>query len=287
MAEVKDVSPGLLNTIQEAFRDRCKKNSTIDSLYNRVRDGTATYLEANKFALEVGGLLAETFQSYLSSEVLPNGKMYYNIAKAVVEPMLVNNYSLITSVTQQVQTRINVDADVGIKAVVPPVNQDRIDGIVNRLSSEDDFDKVKWILGEPVVNYSQSIVAESIEANAEFQYSAGLSAKIIRKSTSKCCDWCQEVVGVYAYPDVPRDVWRRHDYCRCSVDYVVGKTRKNVHHDNTGKRRYVSDGYGGYTLSKEARIAKANEMAETQSARKKAARQKRIATWERKQSNQT
>lgn len=279
---VKDISPGLLAKIKGDFQSQFDKSNVIKKLYQKVRDGTATYTEANELALAVGNMLAKAFQRNLSSEVLPDGKMYYNIAKSVVEPMMVNNYDLISSVTEQVQTSMNKNAKVGMKAIVPPVKQDRIDGIVNRLSSSDDFDEVKWILAEPVINYSQSIITDSIEANASFQYDAGLAPKIIRKSRGKCCDWCMEVVGEYEYPDVPRDVWRRHDYCRCSVEYVVGKARKNVHNNNTGKRRYVPDGYGGYEKSREARIAHAEQMKATEKERAERAREKRIATWARK-----
>ncbi|MEG3344406.1 hypothetical protein, partial [Streptococcus suis] len=43
--------------------------------------------------------------------------------------------------------------------------------------------------------------------------------QIIRKEGGKCCDWCREVVGIYQYPKVPKDAYRRHQRCRCTVDY--------------------------------------------------------------------
>ncbi len=66
----------------------------------------------------------------------------------------------------------------------------------------------------------------TIKANSELQYKAGLRPKIIRKEAGNCCDWCKEVVGVYEYPDVPKDVWRRNRFCRCTVDYLPGDGRK-------------------------------------------------------------
>lgn len=282
MSKVIDISPKLLQAIREDFNSELKNSKTITGLYDKVKKGLASYEEADDFAVEVGNILARAFQNNLSSESLPNGKMYYNIAKAVVEPMMVRNYDLVSSVTQQVQTSMNKSAGLGVKAIKPELNQDRIDGIINRISSAEDFETAKWVLAEPVVIFSQSIVTDAIKANAEFQYKAGLTPKIIRKTTGKCCDWCKEVSGTYEYPDVPKDVYRRHDYCRCKVDYVIGKYRENVHNGNTGKRRYVKDEYGGYVKSKEARIAHAKEMEATEQARKEAARAKRIATWEKK-----
>jgi hypothetical protein len=55
--------------------------------------------------------------------------------------------------------------------------------------------------------------------------------RIIRASVGGCCKWCNDVAGVYEYPNVPKDVFRRHRYCRCIVEYDPGdgSKRKNVH----------------------------------------------------------
>lgn len=57
-----------------------------------------------------------------------------------------------------------------------------------------------------------------------------LRPKIIRKEKGNCCDWCKAVVGTYDYPDVPKDVYRRNRYCRCTVEYDPGDgKRRDVH----------------------------------------------------------
>ncbi len=55
-----------------------------------------------------------------------------------------------------------------------------------------------------------------------------------------------------------------------------------IHSGGEGRRKYVKDEYGGYELSKEERIKRAQEMADTEEARRAAARKKRIETWARK-----
>lgn len=106
--------------------------------------------------------------------------------------------------------------------------------------------------------------------------------KITRTIAGNCCAWCRSLVGDYLYPDVPRNVYRRHNYCKCKVDYIVGKHHKNVHNNNTGKRRYEKDKYGNYVLTKDARIEHAQYMKDTEIESKEAARQKHIETWEKK-----
>lgn len=280
---MEDIAPDLLKKIQADFQSSFDKSTVISELYEKVRDGTATYLEANKFAIETGDILAEAYKNNLSSAVLPDGKMYYNIAQRIIEPTMENNYSLITEVTNQVQKSLNEAAGIGIKPITPELNRDRIDGIVNKVSNSENFDDVAWVLEEPIVNFSQSIVSDAIKANAEFHYDSGLKPTITRKLAGGCCKWCRALAGIYNYPDVPKDVYRRHDYCRCRVDYVTESGRENVHNNNFGKkRRYVQDKYGNYVKAEYTRIEHAKKMAATEKERKAAARQKRIKTWAEK-----
>lgn len=265
---VEDIAPSLLKTIQDDFKDQFSKNNLIAALYKKVRDGTATYAEANVFAIEVGKTLANAFRNNLSSEVLPDGKMYYNIAKRVIEPMMKNNYVLITDVTDQVQQKLNEAANIGIKPITPELNQGRIDGILDKTSSAEVYDDVAWVLDEPMVNFSQSIVDEAIKANAEFHAKAGLRPKIVRKVAGNCCDWCKNLSGTYLYTyDMPDDVYRRHQRCRCTVDYIPGDGKvQNVHtkqwqtqgeYDKIELRKRIglNSGSTGSPQEKEKRVA--------------------------------
>ncbi|PKY92993.1 hypothetical protein [Facklamia hominis] len=203
----------------------------MNQIKKKIQNKTATYHEANQFSIEVGEALAKVFQEHLSEDQLPNGRMYYNIAKKVVDPMMHQNYDLIAENTSDIQNLLNRQANLSLKAIKHPINQDKIDGIVQRLADSEKFDDIKWILKEPIVNFSQSIVDDSIQANADFQYDSGLKPKIIRRANSGCCDWCSEVAGTYDYSkNIPRDVFRRHRNCRCSVEYLPGDGRRqNVH----------------------------------------------------------
>lgn len=91
-----------------------------------------------------------------------------------------------------------------------------------------DMAQLSRILHRALANMSQSMADRYIQKNAEFRHEAGLSPMIIRTSSGHCCQWCNEVAGKYKYPDVHKDVYRRHDNCDCTVEYVVGKKRQNV-----------------------------------------------------------
>lgn len=227
---MEDVVPELLDRIQSDFDKAVKKSDTIEKLMEKIESGQATYLEANEYAIEVGNILADAYKHNISSSVLPEGKMYYNIANRIIPPTMKKDFDLVSHVSEQIQESLNAAAGIGIKAIQPELNTDRINGIVNRVSIADNFDDISWILGEPVVNFSQNIVDDFIKVNSEFQGKAGMSPRIVRKLASGCCDWCREVAGTYSYPDVPEDVYRRHQRCRCTVEYDPGTgKRQNVH----------------------------------------------------------
>ena len=234
---MEDVAPALLKKIQEQFVKLHNKSNTLKKLYKKIEDGKATYKEANEYAIEVGEILAKCFKDNLSSSVLPDGRMYYNIAKRILTPTMQNNYDLITNVTSQIQTLLNKRANIGIKVIVPELNKDRVSGIINKVSQAPKYDEVAWVLDEPIVNFSQSIVDDSIRVNADFHAKAGMSPKIIRSSTGKCCSWCKSIAGVWEYEkvkDTGNNVFRRHNRCRCVVEYMTedGKVQ-DVHTKKT------------------------------------------------------
>lgn len=214
-----DVLPAILQEVQERFESDFGKSETVRNAFETLKAKKATYKTANEFAIEVGEILSKALGASLIADKLPDGKMYYNIAQRLLSDVLGRNYEIISGYTRDVQKKLNTDAKISLKVQVPELNQDRIAGIVNRLASEEKFEDVSWLFGEPIVNFSQSIIDDSIQKNAEFHYKSGLQPEIVRKSFFHCCDWCQEVQGSYKYPRVPRNVYRRHQHCRCTVDY--------------------------------------------------------------------
>lgn len=227
---VTDIVPELLEKIKKDFSKNVRNSSKLKRIAKLVEDGNASYSDANEYAIEVGELLARSFRKFVTADILPDGRMYYNIAERILNDTLSNNHSLISAVTSKVQSELNIKSGFRIKGIAPTLSQDRIDGIINRVSAEESFDDVKWILDDTVVSFSQSVVDDSIKENAEFHYKSGLYPTITRTiDRADACDWCKSVAGVYKYPDVPQDVYRRHDRDRCTVEYDPGDSkRKNI-----------------------------------------------------------
>lgn len=227
---VEDIVPSLLKKIKSEFEDARLDSEVLKDLLSKLHHSKASYLDANQYAIEIGEILSKALGASLTNETLPDGKMYYNIAQRLLTDVLGRNHELVSDYTEQVQKNLNSEAKIGLAAQVPELNQDRIDGLVNRLASEESFDDVKWLLDDPIVNFSQSIVDDSIRKNVEFHHKVGLSPKIVRRVVGHPCKWCKSLEGSYNYPEVPKDIYRRHGNCRCTVDYHPGNGKKqNVH----------------------------------------------------------
>lgn len=227
---VEDIVPSLLKKIKSEFEGARLDSEVLKDLLSKLHHSKASYLDANQYAIEIGEILSKALGASLTNETLPDGKMYYNIAQRVLTDVLGRNYELVSDYTEQVQKNLNSEAKIGLAAQVPELNQDRIDGLVNRLASEESFDDVKWLLVDPIVIFSQSIVDDSIRKNVEFHHKVGLSPKIVRRVVGHPCKWCKSLEGSYNYPEVPKDIYRRHGNCRCTVDYHPGNGKKqNVH----------------------------------------------------------
>lgn len=112
---MKDITPCLLKTIQDDFKRRFEASEKIKLLYIKVKNKSASYREAHEFAAEVGECLASAFGT-LSADILPDGRMYYNIAEQILNATMRNNYNIISEVTEQVQKALNERAQIGIKA---------------------------------------------------------------------------------------------------------------------------------------------------------------------------
>ena len=78
-------------------------------------------------------------------------------------------------------------------------------------------------------NALRATADDMVKSNAEFATSSGLTAKIVRSTSGECCAWCSSIAGTYTYGSEPKDVYRRHNNCDCTVEYVTSKGSQNVH----------------------------------------------------------
>lgn len=226
-----DVVPALQEDIATTFRTRMATDRRVRHITNRIRDGTATFVDGREYAERAGDALATALQRNLRPENLPNETLYFNIAQRTVTPALRNNYELVNDVAARIQEIGDDAAGIGLRATMADFPEERAAGLINKMTTEGiSWEQLLFWFGEPIINITEAFMDEFIRANARFRQQAGLTATVSRILAPGCCDWCADVAGrgTYEYGDQPDDFFRRHEYCRCTVTYQSGRTSQNV-----------------------------------------------------------
>ncbi len=249
---MSELGEGLLEAIEKDFTEALQTDRMIAGILRKIDRG-GTWADAEAYAAKLGELKSRALQNNITAAVLPEGRMSRELAEEILMPALEENYRLVLDAAAQVQESLNQQAGIGLKAVRPEMNTDRVRGLVERIGDSENFEDVSWLLGDPVVNFTQSVADETLEENAEFHAGAGLSPKIERIAEGNCCEWCAELEGEYDYDDKPSDIFRRHENCRCTVVFkpVKGKV-SDVH----SKKQFET--------ARDARIARSQEYQTTE-----------------------
>lgn len=224
-----DVVPVLNERIQTSFKSYVMKDRRIAQISKRIRDGTATFVDGHDYAERLGENLSRALLENLRADTLPDGKLYYNIAKRTVTPALETNYELTNEAAADIQKLLDVKVGIGLGAVKADFPDQRIQGLIDKMTADGITleNALVWLM-EPIVNNSEAFFDDFIDSNAKFRNDVGLKATITRKVAGNCCDWCAAMAGTYDYASAPDDIYRRHEFCRCTVTYQSGKTSQNV-----------------------------------------------------------
>lgn len=227
MAE--DVVPGLLEDIQNRFRTNMNKSQPLQRVRQRMEAGTATLRDVHTYTENVGFSLSDALRGALTPDKLPDGRMWYNIADRTLGPMVRQSYDMSNQVATEILEARDRAEGLGLNAVTADYPEDRVSGLVRKAADAADAgeDWARWF-GEPVVNLVESLADSFMKANADFREKLGMSPRIRRDSYARCCDWCADLDGVYDYKDAPKEVYARHEFCRCVVTFENGRMRQDV-----------------------------------------------------------
>lgn len=250
MADINTIS----EKIMRAFQAYLKNDSKLNELVYQMRNST-DYELANEYAVRVGELLSKSMEKYF---------MYYNIdalteedAEKILSPLLTLDHGAVSTIVETIQSNKNAALGIGLPPQLPELDTNRMNGLITEVSTFDNIQDEAGKIKEQVINYSQAVVDEGIKKNATTQAKAGIKTYIIRKAEapgvktiahtvrskkgkkytypytySVPCKWCAEVAGTYEYTgngsNIPSDVYRRHEACRCTLTFVNGNKRQNV-----------------------------------------------------------
>lgn len=221
-----DIVPELFSKIESDFYELVRSDKTIQKIYSMAKNGTATHTQTQQLTDLLGQHVSTALKKHMVDGVLPNNTLYYNIANRTVTPIVQQAHITSNSIAKMIQLMLNQKAGIGLNAIGSILDLDRLNALINSLTVAENIDEIQRILDEPLINMVSNFANEFVKANAEFAYESGLEAKIVRTLKGGACDWCVNLAGSYDYPNVPDDIYRRHDYCRCETTYTPAKGKR-------------------------------------------------------------
>lgn len=231
MAE--DIAPALLDKVQKAFKSNLKAAGVNRSdLLKRARDGTLKSI--TPCSEKIGKALSKSFVEVLTPDAMPDGTFYYNIARKTMIPPIKEAHKMVSDVADEIQATNNAKWGIGIKPVRPPIEMDRVDGIIDLLTDGFFADNVDYFV-EPIKNLVNHFGDHHVEKNAEFMENTGVGIVVVRTADAKACDWCKEREGMYdGYGEAQEnEAFARHEGCVCELEIrgkgTSGKMRARGH----------------------------------------------------------
>lgn len=208
--------------IEKEFKAAVDGDPKCQKLWKTIREGKGNYKTANKLAQQIGKDLGKTLVKHAPYEDINEWDLIDLLPKS-----LGLDHQMVADACREVQDNMNKKAGLGIKFQEPKFDMDRVTGLIKELEDHPVFTDIEKSFMDQLVNFSENVVDESIRDNAAIMAKSGIRTMVIRQAEFKACEWCQEVAGSYDYNDVKdkgNDVWRRHENCHCTIDYITEKT---------------------------------------------------------------
>ena len=236
-----EVSEALRKKMLSLFKTKRETDSQIAAFRRKLDAKKATQTDVSDYSARLGELARDTIREVLTPEELPNETLYFNILMDTVDPLMRSAHALVNRTAAEVQKIIDEANGLGLNEVDAPYPQRRVRDLLFKAGDPAaDYESKMRLLNEPIVTLTQAFYDDHVRVNAEERFRAGMAPKIVRRASLKCCDWCAALDGTYDYGDVSNtgnDVFRRHERCRCTVEYVCDGQRQDV----WSKKMYAAD----------------------------------------------
>lgn len=128
-----DIVPELYAEILKDFKQNCASDTNIQKFAKKLKAGTATQADAAEYSKRLSKAASKALLKNLTSEKLPDGRLYWNIANRTVKPLLKTVHEMTVDAASEIVTAENRKNNIGIKPVKPPFPEERADTFINKL----------------------------------------------------------------------------------------------------------------------------------------------------------
>ena len=129
---MKDIVPELQKSILADFQSQVEEDYKIQRILSG-EDEKATFADVSKLSARLGEYAADSLKRNLTDETLPDGVLYWNIAKRTIVPLMQEVQKIALDMAEAVQTREDKKAGIGIKPIRPEFNEERIEAVMNKV----------------------------------------------------------------------------------------------------------------------------------------------------------
>lgn len=209
-----------LQSVLWDVKQRIENDKKLSKLRQKVNSGKATYADTASYSTHVGNLLGDTFAQHILS-VSPE------LREALTVELLHDRYMDINAIIDRVQKSMDEAQGLHLAPQHAPFYDDRAHQIGSALADPTVPDEtIKRRARAATATATKSMHDDRMKSEAKFRSRAGLKCTVNRIAAAKCCEWCDQVAGKYAYEDTPPDLWRRHDNCNCTIVYGTRRDRQ-------------------------------------------------------------
>ena len=201
-----------LKALLDAFRQKLALDPEIRAAEKKIADGKADFSDTSRMFWRRSELLGDYMQGIVL-DLAPEDR------ERLAEALLRMGYNDTNGVLVPLQEALDEPLGVHLTPVVPKYPAERVTTVAHALMDPTvPEEKIVRRAGAPVANVNMSFHDKYMEENARIRARLGMKPTITRYG-SGCCKWCSEVAGRYRFGEQPKDIFRRHDNCGCTIIY--------------------------------------------------------------------
>lgn len=128
---MKDIGLELQKSIETAFNERLAIDVVIKAIKLKVENGKATQRDVTMLCKRLGEIASKVLIENIKPEMMPNDKMYWNIAEKAIKPLLIKIHGIVNKVAAEVIMAEHKANGIHIKPIEPVFPKERIESLIN------------------------------------------------------------------------------------------------------------------------------------------------------------
>lgn len=136
---MQDIAPQLRESILMDFEKLVEEDNRI----KHILTGKGSFEDVSRLSAQLGRYAAKALEKNLTDETLPDGILYWNIAKETIIPLMQEVQSISLDMAEATQKREDQKTGINIKPVRPKFNQERIEAVMNKVVTLPEVDELE------------------------------------------------------------------------------------------------------------------------------------------------